>query len=475
MKRILLTFGLLIALMAANAQQLTVKSVSLRQSDLKASTVQRKDASGKPCAIVRVGIVGVKDMQFEDAVGEVDYSLGEYIVYVPEGLKALKYSTTSGKVAGKVIFDDYDLEVETKRVYSVVMESENHMRAAIFSIHPATARLTVNGQPVVLDKDGMAVLEKPVGSYEYQVEANGYISQSGVIKLTENEISSTANLQLEQKQYALRLVCNPADATLFIDNNPYGKLSEQTDLKLPDGEHNIRLTAVGYNDYEQTITVDGQALALNVAMVKMKEQIVEHKEERTRTHVNLRPAYYTIIGGELYDKDQYLGHDWGLRFSLAAMQHFGVIFSVYEGLAGGIMNLTKNGRNKWFEHPADSANTWFIEIPLLVGVSVPFGKYNKHMFSILGGGYGKVMLTEIVSEKSTKAANEHGNDYKTNWDYGFRGMAILDISHFTIAAEVGLSLAKYDKINSGTAVTTTTKKETNKPNLFFGVSLGAKL
>lgn len=458
------------------AQNISVKSVNYRMSDLKASTEQRMDGTGKPCAIVRVGVVGVKDLLFPDAVGDVAYSLGEYIVYVPDGLQKLNYKNSTGKVSGSIAFDDYGLEIETKKVYSVVFESENHIRAAIFSVQPTTAQLTFNGKPLQLDKDGLAIAEMPIGEYAYKVEAQGFLSQSGTVQLIEDDISSTVTVSLEQKQYPLTIKCQPANATLFIDNTPYGSLSELKDLKLPDGEHHVRLTAVGYNDYEQSIHVSGKPSTLTVNMVQMKEKVVEHKYERTRTHINIRPGFYTTIGGELYDKNQYLGHDWGLRLSFGAMQHFAGIFSVYEGIGGGISNLTDSGKDTYFEHAADSANTYFVEIPLLIGVSVPFGKFNKNLFSILGGGYGRMLLTEIVDEQSTKAADEHGNSSKTNWDFGLRVMATLDISRFSISADVSLSLAKFKKFEKDTNAATLPKtKENNKPNLFFGVTVGAKL
>ena len=475
MKRSLLLLVLLgMSMMSINAQTYSVKSVSLRQSDMKASTEQRKDANGKPCAVVRVGIVGVKDLTFPDAVGDVKYSMGEYIVYVPDGLQRFNYKNGNGKIAGAVSFDDYGLEVETKRVYSVTFESENHARAAIFSVQPTDAKLVLDGVTVTLDKEGIAIVEKPIGEYTYQVIRQGYLSQSGIVKLTDDEISTTTNVQLEQEKFAVKLSGYPEETTLFIDNIPYGKASDNGDLKLPAGEHNLRLTAVGYDDFEKTFVVGNQPVALDAVMTLKKQRVVEHSYERTRTHVNLRPAFYFRGGAQLYNKEQYLGHDWGLKLSVGAIQHFGVLFSLYEGIEGGLANPTNKGKEEYFEHAADSANTYFVEIPVLLGISVPLGKYNQHMFSVLGGVYGRGMLTEIVDEKSTKAADKHGNAYKTNWDFGLRGMVILDISRFSIAAEVGYSMAKFYKIDRSGS-TPTKSKVSNNPSLFFGLNLGAKL
>ena len=473
-KTIVLTLLLCLCITSVSAQNYSVKSVSYRQSDLKARTEQRMDANGKPCAIVRVGIVGIKDLTFPDAVGDVKYSLGEYVVYVSEGLQKFNYTNANGKVSGSITFDDYGLEVETQKVYSVTFESENHMRAAVFSVQPDSAKLTFNNEVVPLDKEGMAIIEKPIGEYSYTVEAKGYISQSGTVRLTEDEITTTTTSVLEQIQYPFTISCSPENASLFIDNIPYGAANQAYDLKLPDGQHVIRLTAEGYNEHEQTVEIDGKGTMLHVNMQKMRERVVEHKYERTRTHVNIRPAFYIHGGGQLYDRKQYLGHDWGLKLQLGAMQHFGGAFALYEGIGGGISNPTKNGKNDYFEHAADSANTYFVEIPILAGISVPFGKYNQNLISLLGGVYGKGMLTEIVKEDSDKAPDKHGNGYKTNWDFGLRGMIVLDISRFSIAAEVGYSLAKFYKIDR-TTTTPTKSKESNKPSLFFGLSVGVKL
>lgn len=441
----------------------------------------RKDQSGNVCALIRVGVVGVEDLVFPDAVGNVKRSLSEYLVYVPEGLKSLKYRNPSGTISGSVSFEDNDIEkIESKRVYSVVFESENHLRAAIFSVRPKGALLTFDGIPVKLDAEGMAVIEKPVGIYRYSALANEYEPQSGTIKLTEDDISTTTSIRLRQKQYPFTVKCNPSNATLFVDNVSYGQLDKTQNLQITGGSHSIRLTAPGYEDLEQTIIVNNSGLSLNLSMTKMQEEIVRHNEERSRTKVNLPPAYYTSIGAEIYNKKEYLGHDWSLKLSFGAIQHFAGALSIYEGLAGGIMNLDEKKRDEWFENPADSANTYFIEVPLMIGASVPFGKYNKNMISILGGAYGKVMLTEIVNSNNGGSSKPHGNSLKTNWDYGLRGMIILDISRFSIAAEVGLSLAKFDKykssVQSSTAQSVNTKTDkTNSPNLFFGVTLGAKL
>ena len=120
MKKFLLIFWMICAFASTYAQQLTVKSVNLRPQDARARTNPRNDTNGQKCAIIRVGVVGVEDLFFPDAVGNVERSLSEYVVYVPAGLKTFKYNNNVGKELGTIIFDDYGLEINTKTSYDVI-------------------------------------------------------------------------------------------------------------------------------------------------------------------------------------------------------------------------------------------------------------------------------------------------------------------------------------------------------------------
>ena len=481
MKKLAICLFLLCLSAGIKAQNLKLISASPLLTDLSVQNNPnaRRDQNGTVCALIRVGVVGIEDLAFPDAVGEVKRTISEYQVYVPAGLKTLRYKNGSGSISGTVSFEDNDLEIESRSVYSVMLDNENHLRAAIFSIEPKTATLILDGTAVKLDAEGMAVATKPAGKYQYMVRADGYEQLSGIVELTEDDISTTTPIRLRQKQYPLTVTCTPADAEIQIDGTSYGHLNQIPGLQITDGSHNIRLTAKGYEDIERNVQVNGEAVTLNVSLKKLEDIIVSHNDERTRTKVNLPYYYYLTVGGQLFDKNQYLGHDWGIKGTIGFMQHFAGVLALYEGLSVSLMNLNKDKKEEWFEHPADSANTWALEVPIMIGASIPFGKYNKNMFTILGGGYGKGMLTEVVKPEKDGASKPHGNSNKTNWDYGLRGMAILDFSRFTIQAEVSLSLAKFDKYKetgSTTSSSTTVKKDgTNKPNLFFGISLGARL
>ena len=447
MRRVILFLLAVSTVLIAEAQKVTVKSVlPADKNDLTARREARKDPSGNNCALIRVGIVGVKDMSFPDAIGSVAHEGSEYHVYVANGLKSLRYNGGGGKIRGEVKFVNYPAvdTIASNSVYRIVFETENHQRMAIIKVTPHTATLLIDGQPVSLDSDGIATVEKPVGSYLYQLSAPRYESQKGTIVLTEDELSVTKTINLESVKHAISIVGTPADANLTVDGESYGPLSLNGNLSLAEGLHTIHLQAVGYDDYEQTVNVRSGMAPLNI-MMQQKQQIeVIDKSGESRTNTNLRPGYYFSAAGHLFDKKKYDAQQWGISISLSAMQHFAAIFAIREGIGFGWSYLDKEEIGNAFENTPKDTTTYYVDVPLQIGISVPVNSFRTCLFSIMAGGYGKYMWTEMQGGSDKKSKDE--------WDYGLRLTAILELSKFTIGAEVSNSL--------------------NKKGLFYGLHIG---
>lgn len=440
MKKLLVCLLMICACTATNAQQLTVKSVNLRPQDARARTNPRDDAKGQKCAIIRVGVVGVENLIFPDAVGNVERSLSEYVVYVPDGLKSLKYKSKSGEELGSIIFDDYGLNINSLASYDVIFESTDRLRSAIFSIQPTNATLVFDGKIVEVNSDGIAMINKPVGEYSYMIMADGYLGQGGTVTLLEDNISTVTDIVLEQQLYPVTIKVFPEESTVFIDDVPYTK-EILSDLMLPEGKHKLRVTAANYQDEERTIKVTASNPTEYFALKEAKHEIVKHKEERSRIRANVRTSVYPIFGieGELYDKNKYDAHSWAIKWHvLSFMQHFGGIFGLREGISLGWMHLDKEKYNeKYKESVSDSSSTsFFIEVPLQTGFSIPFGKGNKHLISLLGGAYGKVYFLPLKEEKDF--SKEEIKEIK--WDYGLRFTAQLDVFKCSFAIELSNSL-----------------------------------
>ena len=456
MRKLIITLLMICVYSTVYAQQLTIKSVNMRPQDARARTNPRDDGNGKKCAIIRVGVVGVENLVFPDAVGNVDRSLSEYVVYVPEGLKTLRYNNKEGKNLGVIKFDDWDQEINSLASYDVIFESSDHLRSAIFSIQPANATLVFDGKRVEVNKNGMAMINKPVGEYSYKVEVKGFLSQQGKVTLEEDDISTVTDVVLEEQLYPVSIKVVPDNATVFIDNVPYTKAS-LSDLKLSEGTHAVRVTAENYKDEERSIKVGPLMVPESFTLKAAKQVVVKHKEERSRTNTSVRSAVYYSIAGEMYDKNKYNSFDFGGKAGLNFLHPFGGVFSLKWGGEFGIMHMDKELKFKLNEELNDStSSTTFFEVPIQLGFSIPFGRYNRHMFSVLGGGYYRwtwLRTNEVIGYDSKN--NEDKFSHFSVHDYGLRLTAMVDFQCVGISGEVSKSL--------------------NNHGLYFGVKIAYKM
>lgn len=425
--------------MTAAAQKIIVKDFTVLPTDAKAANDQRLAADGTPCALVRVDVVGVKDMTFKEAVGTVDYSVGEYLVYIPNGTKKLNY-TYGGSQRGAIDFDDLGYSIDKLTTYRLQFETQDKLRSAVFSVAPVKARLIVNGKTVTLDDNGLAEVELPIGDYSYSVTANGYNSEQGTVKLTEERVATVTTVNLEQRTYDFYISSNVATANVFIDDVSYGTISTKP-IALPEGTHKVRVSAEKYEDYTEEVTIDGTRKSMYATLKEMKIKTVEYNDERTRTKVNIRNAGYFLVGASLYDKDKYSEFDEYMasaNIQLHYMFHMFGAFAIQTGMEIGWLFT----EDQW-EEDNDATSSLNLMLPVQAGISVPFGKYNRNLISILGGGYGGI--TYLLDDSETDA---------TEFDYGLRATLRIDLNHFTVSADLNQSL--------------------NDRGFFAGVTLGYK-
>lgn len=467
MKKIVL-FIMMCFCIASQAQQLTVKSVNLRTQDARARTNPRDDKKGNKCAIIRVGVVGVEDLVFPDAVGEVERFMSEYVVYVSDGLKKLRFKRNYEKDFSIVDFEEYGVEINSLTSYDVILESSSHLRAAIFINLPLNARLNFDGHPVSINKEGTAMISKPIGEYAYTVEADGYNGKSGYVRLTDDELSTTTNLTLDPLKHKVILRTNPQNASVFVDNVPYDNIEHG--IELTEGKHTIRVTAPYYEEKEKTINVKSDMDEF-ISLKQADQELIKHKEEQSRTSINVRNALYTSISASMLgiqeiskitDKENALD----LAFEITKVNHFAGIMGLRFGAGIG---FTKSNRNeKYLGLAYNSENDsleWLmhLDIPLQIGFSLPFGKYKQHMFNVFGGGYGSYIWRSGIREEKVEAESElwkiveahEEKDNENKLDYGIRVSTRIDIGHFVIGADLSQSL--------------------NSMGFYAGVNLGVKI
>lgn len=179
------------------AQEFSVKSFSLLQSDLTALTQPRKDLNGEKCALVKV-VLGLQGAKFEgNIIGSVEYKTGEYWVYMPQGSRMLKIKHPNSSPL-MVTFATYGIDIlGCGRTYELSMRfsnvrQEHQKQTLVIKYSPSTATVLVDNKRVN-GVHGIAKATLPIGYHSYVVFCDGYESEDGSVNL---KASVPSNLQI---------------------------------------------------------------------------------------------------------------------------------------------------------------------------------------------------------------------------------------------------------------------------------------
>ena len=179
------------------AQELTVKSFKLAESDISAQTQPRKDLNDRNCALVKVQFVGVISEVEGNVVKPLVSHGNETWVYMPQGSRQLKLLTQS-YLPVMVTFADYGMEkLESNRTYVLVMTKpmisvEQQNQTLTIRYTPSSATVLVDNK-MVRGSNGVARIILPVGQHTYIVASDGYESEEGMVKL---KASAPSDLQI---------------------------------------------------------------------------------------------------------------------------------------------------------------------------------------------------------------------------------------------------------------------------------------
>lgn len=194
---ILLGFALLVA---AQAQELTVKSMAVAGNDISASQYERKDLNGQACALVKVLLASPGAVFEGNVIGDVAYKTGEYWVYLTEGTKELRIKHPQTQPL-QVVFNEHGVEKVTgKTTYmlSVLLPGAEANTKQQFTIQytPQDAIVIIDSKPYQ-GSGGKVTALLPVGQHDYLVTASGYEPVDGSIRL-KAAAPTTLRIELEK-------------------------------------------------------------------------------------------------------------------------------------------------------------------------------------------------------------------------------------------------------------------------------------
>lgn len=416
------------------AQTLTPTSCRLLRTDLRARTAKRSDKNQQPCALILVEVVGVKDLDFTEKVGDVKYAYNQYEVYVPANTTTLHYKNKN--VSGEVkLAEDFGLEIEGLSTYRLDFKTGTNLHSATFYVSPANAKLTFDGKSVELDNNGVACLERPAGKYSFTASAPGYEPMKGIVELKADEANQVTDVALNQIFHSV-VVNSNAEASLFIDNKPYGKVKNlPKDFSLSEGKHHYRLIRENYKDAEGDIEVLTDNTYLNADMKQMKTKVITHSDERSRTTGTIRGYGTWELSGLTFLNDMFKSYQIRLRTTWNT--NFAGIFTwryIDLGISAGIFeDGTLSDLDS--ERPDDYVPV-NVEDAMQLGVVLPLSKYNHYLFTVLGGMYGGYWTyMNASSDKDDDTTFKDGF-----FDYGIRISAAFLLHKFVIGAEYNKSL-----------------------------------
>lgn len=406
------------------SQNITVGEVKELSTDFTASKYGRKDAQGKNCAAIRVALPSMTNIRFEGCVGDVKNSSGEYLVYVSPGTTNLILFKDDEQVC-IIDFAQSGIEIQPKHTYQVILNVEQS-RDMVFHVVPNSATVTVNGENLILNNDGVGKITcKPDVMYNYVITAPNYETIEDAFMIgTDEEDIEPINISLERKMGQVIFNSNIKEFELFVNNESFGEVKSGNQIKVPVGACDIRIVAEKYEDWFETIIVSENLSTVEVRMEKSND--VSNK---------LRPRTSFFVGGGLafdfnsnaeMDKDNLRGYPIriGVDHETFIKRWFTFRFALdFNYFLGSKMKI-------------DDRSPYLFDIPLVFSFNIPLGKFNRNHFSIGAGPmFGYANFVKGDSESDSESSDEENRRY-SDYMAGLRIESRLTVNHFILGFNI---------------------------------------
>lgn len=246
-----LIYGLLLSALCLLAQGQELAVESFRFTDPLPGYMMRYDLNGERASLVKVQIP-LEGLIFEgDVLGGVEYSAGEYFVYMPRGSQRLRVKAP-GHYPRMVTFAEENpgiSELEGARVYEMRLRSTAGSAPgaaapasnyAVFAISPVHASLSIDGKQYAVSSTGDARAFLPVGSHIYNVTAPGYDAATGTVTVEASK-KAQVYVNLPKQAGTLDLSCPTAGAEFYVN----GERAELKAISLSPGYYSVEVRAPG--------------------------------------------------------------------------------------------------------------------------------------------------------------------------------------------------------------------------------------
>ena len=200
---------------------------------------------------------------FSDVSINVDNGADIYINEVKKG---------TGVWKGRLSPGNYSIEAKKNGYLSSSQSIEitkNHkiMNIQLPSPTPVYGDANITSTPPMSDvyvddslmgKTPLYIPQILIGKHKLFIKNDGYSDFKDTIVIYENNNTSLNAELLDLGMCKVRIRCNVPDALLFVDNEEIGEVAELK--KIEPGEHNIKVMAEGFMDYNNKINIDKDSI-----------------------------------------------------------------------------------------------------------------------------------------------------------------------------------------------------------------------
>jgi formylglycine-generating enzyme required for sulfatase activity len=284
MKTFLTTTFLSLLIFSSFAQQISVKSFRMLESDQEARIISpKKDQNGKKAAIIKVV---TSQIGFAFDFGMIGNALateqktGELWVWVPAGARKVTINHQQLGVLRNYEFEIdiqeatvYEMILTTGKVTTIVEEEQISTEWVVITSEPTGADVYIDDKATGMQTPYRKQL--PMGAHTYRISLDMYYPDVAKFELKPDAGKMKINSILKPAFGQLKLSSTPeSGATITLDGKPLSQITPCTIEKIKSGTHSLVVNKALYHDATQN---------------------VEIKDELTTTlAIDLKPAYGTI-------------------------------------------------------------------------------------------------------------------------------------------------------------------------------------
>ena len=348
---------------SAFAQELTIKNVSMQPNDLTAVQSVCLDNNQDTCALLKIKTDNLEGVQFPEQNQYIKsyYSDGIYYVYLPALCTKLDIQH---KDYLKIQLDMKDFgfkRLHKGKTYLVILEApkiKDLESSLVIKVEPESSTLYFDEQEYSSNSNGTYKIPISPGNHTYKVVFPDYLSENGTIQIGKLE-AKTLTVVLKPILHEIDVKSNVDDASVYVDNIYYGRVGN---LKLPQGNHNIRVQAEGYVDSENDVQINSATGSLSYNLELNRKVIDVHptpvrifstasnvykdnkkiKEWKNGAIINIMPGKYLI--------EDDAGHKQKIKVNSEPMD-------VYLDKESSQLNGEMSG-NSYSQRLTDSRNSW---------------------------------------------------------------------------------------------------------------------